>query len=244
MSKVNNMQCPTCGKPVRKNQEVCSFCGSLVTDIRVQQTATTFPDIKTPEEPVFTNWDMHPRAPVFEGDEVKPEAAPQAPQLPPSAPSAEPSEPPPRRRIPLIRVLTLLIFLLIPLFNSIFRNFIFVRETSPAPVLSEAIFCEDYAAGAPVNPKSIFSLERDGQLVLYSHWKGSLQGHAVVTRWYTPQGALLALPAPVTHYAVEAGGSSAISILPLRAGMQTGIWRTDVLLDGQLRATLKAQVRR
>jgi hypothetical protein len=234
------MLCPTCGKPVRKNQEICSFCGSLARDIRFTETSPAFGDIKPAAEPVFATWDMHPSAPVFE--DIKPDAAPQAQEWAPPIQAAEPSEAPPRRPVPLIRVLTLLIFLLIPVFNSVLRNFIFERQSSAPPVLREALYCENISQELPANPRASFSLNQDGQILLYSHWKGSRRNHSVVFRWYTPQGALLASPVPATQYLSGSGEFAVISILPLRAGMAPGIWRTDVLLDGQPRASLRVQV--
>jgi len=236
------MVCPTCGKAVRKNQEVCSFCGSLVREIQFTPSAPEYQDIKTAAEPVFANWDMHPRAPVFEGPETQPQTAPETGELPPQPGPAAPSPPPPRRPVPLLRVLIILAFVLFPLVSTFLRNVVFERSSAPPPVLREALFCEDYVAGSPVNPKNRFSLRQDGQVVLYSQWTGSREGHTVAIRWYTPQGTLLAGPMPATRYQIGSGEFAAVSILPLRAAAQPGLWTATVLLDGQLRARLKLQV--
>src|SRR5690349_7226436 len=134
-------RCPTCGKPVKNNQEICSYCGSLVTEIRVS-TASPMP-VSGSAEPVFTNWDMHPRAPTFEGDETAvadtaervPPPVPAGPVLVPTGPIARPRSGPavpdePRRPAPLLRVLILIIFLLVPVFNSLLRNFVFDRPSA------------------------------------------------------------------------------------------------------------------
>lgn len=185
---------------------------------------------------------MHPSAPVFEGQETRPEAAPETRESLPPPETAAPSGPPPRRPVPLLRTLLLLAFVLFPLVSAFLRNVVFERPNAPPPVLREAAFCEDYVAGLPVNPRNRFSLGKDGQVVLYSQWRGSRQGYTVAMQWYTPQGTLLATPMPATQYRVGSAEFSAVSILPLRAAAPPGLWTATVLLDGQLRASLKFQV--
>lgn len=205
------------------------------------------PEARTSSEPVFTNWEMHPRPPVFEGEQDETEQPPTR-QVPrpreiPALPRPAQDQPEPRRPVPLFRVLVLLMFLLVPLFNSFLRNFVFDRPASGAPVLREAGFCERYSEGAPVNPKSTFSSTRDSQAVLYTEWRGTHRNHAVSVRWYTPPGELFPEGNSEIHYQDGSGEFAAVSVFPLQAGMAEGQWRAEVLLDGQLRASLKFNVR-
>src|SRR5262249_31271103 len=128
------MKCPTCGRYVPRNQDVCPFCGGMVSfDTSFEKGGPTFsPATITPQPaPQFSS-----RPTVFE--EVSP--ADSATPAPPP-PIAKP--PRPAARSPLqsfIRFFMIVIFLLVPLFNFLSRNFERLRQASREPVIRQALF--------------------------------------------------------------------------------------------------------
>ena len=243
------MRCPTCGKQVAGKQDICSFCGAMVrTDTPAFEeggpgfggAAKSFEDGQTTAPSAeFSNPET-----IFESGEAPAQDATIPRNLAPPPTNQPPATP--RAAAPsIIRIILVLAFFVIPLINSLVRNFTSSTSTTSAPVVREVIFCEDVRQGLPVNPKTVFSLGRDRQVVLYSRWTGSRGNHAVLLRWYIPQvqGTPLLSPIAQMRYEEGRGGFSASGFLPLQPGMPLGTWKVEVLLDGQVRAGTNFQLR-
>jgi hypothetical protein len=197
---------------------------------------------------------MHPQGPVFETDEPQPGVAPAGSGPPNTSKDAsdgtseDASEPPLRRPVPLIRVLVMLAFLLIPFFNFLFRDspVNVTPRRAAQPVLREAVFCENVLQGQPVNPRSDFSLQRDRKIVIFTRWSGSRARHSVTLRWRpqqgSPQRSSQSPPPPAIEYQDDPEEFVAAISLPLGKGMPLGEWTADVFLDRELRATLAVQI--
>jgi hypothetical protein len=245
------MNCPTCGRPVPKQREVCSYCGSMVSRMEMAEGAAPPPAVAPGSKPEFARWEMHPQSPVFEpiGEtKVAPKIAPPeasseqntAAYNPP--PPSEPDEPAPRRSPPLIRVLVLLAFALFPFVNNLLRVFVFDRPTEQPPVFRGAVFCENILQGSPLHPKKSFSLQQDTRIVFFSDWTGSGERHALALNWVPPQGAARTTSMAVARSGIGRDGFSAWSFLRIGPGMPVGEWKTEVLVDGEVRATLSFEV--
>ncbi len=253
------MQCPTCGRGVRKQQEICSYCGSLIRQIEIVPDSAP-PSQKTPE---FARWEMHPRPPDIEpAAEPAREQAGETPFDPANTPrigppvfssqkdapggsatATEPEEPAPRRPVPLIRVLVLLAFVLLPFINVVLRQFVFDRPSAQPPVFRSAVFCENISEAAPLHPKKSFSIGQDERIVFFSDWTGSGQGHALALKWIPPQGAARTTPLSFVERENESDGFSALSFIRIETQMPAGDWKTEVLVDGEVRATLSFELR-
>ena len=223
------MQCLTCGKRVPKNQAVCSYCGALV------ESAVLPPFWQ--EDP----FRIEPRTPQGRGvspegtaeEERKLEELDEAPPVP-SPPSLES----PRSRPPSwIRVLIPLIFILIPVLSVLWDSSFRLGSVQP-PALRQALLCEGIRNGRPVNPKEVFSLREDRQVVLYSLWSGARGSHAYLLRWYSPDGKVQPVSTPLTRYQPGQEEFQAYTILPLGLGMALGKWRVEVFLDDGVQAQL------
>ena len=239
------MRCPTCGKSVSNQQEVCSFCGALV-----KATPVSFQQAGPARGPTYGEGaaarEFSSPAPDFETIEETIESPSEKvpPVQPIPAPTPRTPQPTPRTAIPsLLRLLVVLAFLLVPLFNFLLRNSPFSRQPTSQPILRQALFCDDVLQGLPLNPKNVFSLGRDSQIMLYSRWSGSRRGHTLSLRWLTPLGSVYRSPAAAMRYEVVNGGFSASGILPLQAGMPLGQWKVEMIMDRQLRAELSFQLR-
>ncbi|MBI1955057.1 MAG: hypothetical protein HYS38_01540 [Acidobacteria bacterium] len=228
------MQCPTCGKRVPKGQAVCPYCGALV------ESAALIPFGQ--EDP----FRMEPQTPQVRGvspegtaeEERKLEELDESPPVP-SPPSSEH----PRPRPPSwIRLLIPLIFILIPVLNILWDSSFRLGSVQP-PVFRQALFCEGIRNGRPVNPKEVFSLREDRQVVLYSLWSGARGSHAYLLRWYSPDGKVQPVSTPLTRYQPGQDEFQAYTILPLRPGMALGKWRVEVLLDDRIQAQLSFELR-
>ena len=146
------MRCPTCGRPVRKGQDTCPFCGAFVSGAYLgkaeggliippdlakstqAQPQREFPHEFPREaaEPDLPDLDSLPETPGMPGmrgmedfEDALPEEEPSARR--PEAPSVERP-----KYARLLRILFPLIFILIPLFNLLVRNSPFSPDERPA----------------------------------------------------------------------------------------------------------------
>ena len=179
------------------------------------------------------------REPVFESERDLPGEAPHDDM---QIPSGEPEEERPKSSTrSLVRLIAILVFFLVPFFNSIVRK-VSLNTPSGPPVLREVLFCEDVSEGLPVNPKDSFSVGRDEKIVAYTRWSGSRGQHDISVRWFTPQGNLHTNPPPVMRYEEGSNSITASSFLLLQRGMPLGNWRAEVFLDQQKRAEMSFQL--
>ncbi len=240
-------KCPTCGQLARKGQETCSRCGAMLTEI----SFSTAPHVATEEPrksaPKLGRWDMHPTGPVFEAAEEPGEAdAPTGEAVP----SSEPPETAPPRRPPWIRVLIILAFFLFPVISSFLRNWSSFKQQTAQPVLREVVIAESVVEGAPLRPRTRFSLLQDREIAFSSKWTGPSEGHEFVLVWMEPQregttdraarnGSAVALRREKDGEAFSVSGG-----LPLDSAMPEGEWEVRLLLDGQLRGSAKFEVQK
>ena len=233
------MQCPTCGRGVRKDQEVCSSCGGFLGSAYLAEDKG---------EVVFAGQaeSTPPRRPVFPSDETaEPELLEMEELEPAPAPPATPGAPPPARpKIPgLLRILFPLLFILFPLLNFLLRNSSFRSQPGETPVLQQALFCEGIQQSRPVNPREVFSLRRHRQVALYTQWNRSRGSHSYSFRWYTPEGNLQPSSTTVTRFQLGGEAFSTYAVLPLEAGMPLGKWRVEIHLDGGVQAQPSFELR-
>lgn len=210
---------------------MCSFCGALLTNADLADASRAV-SASVPE-PAFGQ----PAGPVL-GEEWEGAAAAEEKEEPPSPfpgrPRSAPAQPPPAAGTKISsfwRVLTVLLFFLIPLFNYFLRNARFGSEPGETPVVERLVFCEDIRDGRPVNPKAVFSLEKDARVVAYGIWRGARGQHAYSLRWYTPAGRLFPGSATVTRYPPGENEFFTYGILSLRPDLPPGKWQVEVLMD-------------
>jgi len=253
------MQCPTCGRGVRKGQDTCSFCGALVANAYLGKAgggviaAPDLPRMTTPQPaPRFpelpgSSGDPHrPSPPAFpdfeELEDLETEEEPR-PGAPPSRQHPQPSHSPPPQQSQqpqpkyagLLRILFPLIFILIPLFNFLVRNS--PLGSDDRPVLQETQFYENVAAGQLSGPRTVFSRSGHERVVLVARWTGSRGRHEYVFRWHTPEGNVLPNTSSVTRFQFgDDDAFSAYALLPLNAAMPLGTWRVEVRVDDEVQA--------
>ena len=184
-------------------------------------------------EPAF----RQPAGPVWE-EEWEGAAAVEEKEEPPSPveerPRGAPAQPPPAAGTKISsfwRLLTILLFFLIPLVNFFLRDSRFGSESGETPVVQRLVFCEDIREGRPVNPKEVFARQRDARVVAYGIWRGTRGQHAYSLRWYTPEGKLIPGSATVTRYQPGESEFFTYGILPLRPDLPPGKWQVEVVMD-------------
>ena len=252
------MRCLTCDKKVPKGHQACSYCGALVPggDLEHEKSALT-PLPEEEAEPYLSPDALADADPIeletvreIEDLEYGEEPAELRSESTPStlAPSAAPLPTAPRPKITsLLRFVFPLLVLLIPLFRFLTNDSSDGQRRFARPVLREALFCEQVAEGFPVNPRKVFFLGQDRQVLLYSRWRGRPGNHAYSLRWYKPDGGLQSSSLQASSPAVvirEAGsrGFASVSLLPLEPGMPLGVWRVEVYLDEEIHARLSFQL--
>ncbi|MBI4463080.1 MAG: DUF2914 domain-containing protein [Acidobacteria bacterium] len=229
------MRCPTCNKRVGKGEPVCPYCGGMVAGLAVREEPLSGLSAQdqgeAPGEPLF-------RQPEERESEEEEDwtSVPQQPEVE----SPVPSPPPPPSL--LFRLLLPLIFLLIPLFNFLFWDSPINPWSRTEPVLEQSVFCEGIQQGLPVNPKTVFSLRQDPQVVFYSRWGGSRRTHTFLLRWFTPEGNLYKTTA-MLRFQLGREEFSTYTALPLEVGMSLGDWRVEVVSDQKVvgRLTFRLQ---
>ena len=231
------MRCPTCGRGVRRDQELCSFCGAFLREAYLAEgkggVIFAGPEQSTAmQKPTFPSVGM----PEPEFEEIEPEEFPPAEGPFKASPKAPPAAPPPPARPALsglLRLLFPLLFILIPLLNFLLRDTPLRLQPDERPVLQQALFCENIAQGRPVNPKTVFFLRQNQRVVLYTRWSGSRGNNSYTFRWYTPEGNLLPASSSVTRFQLgQADDSfSTYAFLPLNVGMPLGRWRVAIEVD-------------
>ena len=155
----------------------------------------------------------------------------------PSAGRPETPPPPPPKYAGLLRILFPLIFILIPLANLLLRNSPFAADERP--VLQETQFFENVSAGQFSNPQTVFSRSRHERVVLFVRWSGSRGSHEYLFRWYTPEGNVLPNTSSITRFQFgreDEDTFSAYALLPLSAELPLGMWRVEVVVDGDIQA--------
>ena len=231
------MRCPTCGHGVRKEQEVCTYCGAFLQDAHLAEgkgEVIFSGDEQRPAMPGKAEHPVEPAEPLppeLEEFEEEEEVAPEEGRFkkPPPPP------PPPQPKLPgWLRILFPLLFILIPLLNCRFRGSVPSSRPDEKPVLQQALFCENIAEGRPVNPTAVFSLGQHQRVVLYTRWSGTGGTHSFSFRWYTPEGRLQPASSRETQFQFGRGNEtfSTSAVLPLREGMLLGRWRVEIAVDG------------
>jgi hypothetical protein len=247
-------KCPTCGQWARKGQETCSHCGAMLTEISFSTAPHAAAEEPRKSAPKLGRWDMHPTgpvfeaAPVFEATEEAGEADAATGEAHPSSEPPETPEPAPPRRPPWIRVLIILAFFLFPVISSFLRNWSSFRQPTAPPVLREVVIAESLTEGAPLHPRTSFSLRRDREIAFSSSWTGPSEGHKFALLWMEPQRGVTTERAARNGSAVvlrresEGEAFSVSGRLPLDSAMPEGEWEVRLLLDGQLRGSAKFKV--
>ena len=230
------MKCPTCGKPVKRGQATCPFCGAMAGEA-------------TPKSAAAKPSDFHP--PSFEEKKAQPGGGPEAgqqewptfetmeEQSPPVAEPSTPGKAPPARPAPppWVRLISPLFFILVALAMQYWvRN-----SDSPAdsqPTLRDAGFSSSVPnaqdAGQPVSRKINFSLKDDRQVVFFSTWSGAPAGHSYSVVWNSPDGGTRRSSQTFTR--AQSGGRqfSYIASLMLGPSLPLGQWRADVSQDREV----------
>lgn len=230
------MKCPTCGKPVKRGQSICSFCGAMVAEA-------------TPKSPAAKPSDFHP--PSFEEKnpppggkfETEEQEWPSFETMEGKSPTvAEPSTaekaPPARPAAPAwVRLISPLFFILIALAMQYWvRN-----SDSPAdsqPVLRDAGFSASVPsaqdAGQSVSRKTNFSLKDDRQVVFFSTWSGTPAGHSYSVVWHSPDGGTRRSSQTFTRS--QSGGRqfSYVATLMLGSSLPLGQWRLELSQDREV----------
>jgi len=238
---------------MQRGEAVCSYCGAMAPApteegrgffsavIPAQPEPKPSEPKKTrPLFPSEAGFPAHPAEadfPELEGAELEEAARGEAP------PPAGERQPPPRPSVPtLLRFLAPLLFLLIPLANFLLRD---SSLTLPfqKPSLREAIVCESVRDGLPVNPKDVFSLSKDRQIVLYTLWRGRPGSYSYAARWHPPQGRAESLPETTLQYQAGRRGFAAYGALPLEPAMEQGPWRVEIYLDGEALESVRFELR-
>src|SRR3989338_8680402 len=135
------MRCPTCGHGVRKEQEVCSYCGAFLQDAHLAEGKGEVIFAGDEQRPAMPRKAFPPAEPLpleleeFEEEEVAPEEGRfKKPKTPP----------PPQPKFPAwLRILFPLLFVLIPLLNFLFRGSFPPSRPDEKPVLQQFLFCEN-----------------------------------------------------------------------------------------------------
>ncbi|MGH9785751.1 MAG: hypothetical protein ACRD88_16385, partial [Terriglobia bacterium] len=235
------MQCPTCGRRVGKGQETCSFCGAYVQNADLASPSNAAPPpvmmeerkpVGSPAQGPVQEKQTFPADP-FERDLEELEEEEAGPM--PGPAEAPPASPPPQqpKYARLLRILFPLLFILIPLYNLLVRNIPLDSEQDERPVLQETQFFENIAGGRLVNPQTVFSRSQHQRVVVFARWNGSRGRHSYTFRWHTPQGSALPNASTVTRFQFGSSDDvfSAYAILPLNAGLPTGTWRVEIVVD-------------
>ena len=230
------MKCPTCGKPVKRGQATCPFCGALAGGA-------------TLTSPAAKPSDFHP--PSFEEKKAQPGGGPEASQQEwptfetmeeQSPPVAEPStaeKAPPARPAPpaWVRLISPLFFILIALAMQYWvRN-----SNNPAddqPVLRDAGFSASVPsaqdAAQTVSRKSVFSIKNDRQVVFFSTWSGAPAGHSYSVVWHSPDGGTRRSSQVFTRAQSAGQQFSYIASLMLGPALPLGQWRVDLSQDREV----------
>ena len=230
------MKCPTCGKPVKRGQATCPFCGALAGGA-------------TLTSPAAKPSDFHP--PSFEEKKAQPGGGPEASQQEwptfetmeeQSPPVAEPSTPgkaPPARPAPpaWVRLISPLFFILIALAMQYWvRNS--NNSADDQPVLRDAGFSASVPsaqdAGQTVSRKSVFSIKNDRQVVFFSTWSGAPAGHSYSVVWHSPDGGTRRSSQVFTRAQSAGQQFSYIASLMLGPALPLGQWRVDLSQDREV----------
>ena len=239
------MQCPTCGKAFRKGQEVCSFCGALLINSYLAdpgRAVTVVPPMPGTGQPP-----PGPLIPEEWGEPAAEEVEEEKQRFPiPRQPSETSGETRPEggpKSSSFWRLVTVLVFFLIPLINYYLRDGRLPLGGGEAPAVQELVFCEDIQQGRPVNPKEAFSLQEDARVVAFGTWRGTRGEHNYALRWYTPDGRLFPGSATVTRYQPGAGEFFTYGILPLRPDLPPGKWAVEVVMDSRVQTRSSFELR-
>jgi hypothetical protein len=240
------MRCPTCGRQVARNEDVCRFCGALVTaPAPVFAGVGSGPQFRVGSQPspASSPPDIPFDAPVFE-DDAATEQAPAAP--PPIVANPGSRRPTPGTKSPiaaLIRLAFVVLFLLVPLLRFLTRDFSLNTQGARAAVLREALLCSSVANGHPQNPKTVFSASHDQEAVLYSSWTGERENHTFSVRWSSLEaGSIRQEWTTGVEYQDNPDGFVAVGRLKIQPGMRLGRWRTELSVDQKVRAAIVFRV--
>ena len=241
------MRCLTCDKKVRKGRHTCSYCGALVPGGYPERGESGLTPLPEKEAEPHLSPDTRAGADpielesVSEFEDLEYEAEPYSESTPPSPAAPLPAAPRPKITS-LLRFVFPLLVLLIPLFHFLIEDSSDSPRQFARPVLREALFCEQVAEGLPINPRKVFFLGRDQQVLLYSRWRGLRGDHVFSLRWYAPEGALQVSSPAVVIRETGSRGFTSVSLLPLEPGMPLGQWRVEVYLNRELHARLSFQL--
>jgi len=228
------MNCPTCGKNVQRDRNVCDYCGALVS------SASPPAMIREAHEPAARDYkqstwrsqevprkqnieEQIPEDEVFEPEEIDPETNPDGPRR---------IEPPAWTKF-----LVPAVFILFALFSYL-KDSITLPWLEVKPELIQAELYKDVRDTEPTNPSTAFSLAEDKTIVIYSQWSGKLGDNVYSVRIKGPDGELKRLRSEPVRIMARTNGFIAISVLDLAAGLETGVWQAEICLGDSVQQAI------
>ena len=225
------MRCPTCNKPVRKGQEVCSYCGAMVTESAAAPSVIITPGEHGPAFGEFQSPAAEPAPaakPRWPLGPAPPSEAPEA-ESQPAGPKAQrlPAPPPWTRWVPSLFFLLVFFALQYWLRNSPQPS----QRSASQPTLTDGGFSEAISDGSPRVVKREFSIRQEGQVVFFAIWRGDRTGHTYSVRWVAPDGTQRRA-GPLTIGSPGEPGTFLVSAtLILDPSMPLGMWRAELFQD-------------
>jgi len=227
------MRCLTCGKRINPQMTECPNCGAMN------------PRPQMPTKPAGPGGDgqtvdwksvLSPRPSSAPPDVAVPEPVGAEP-----GEQAKPVAPPTWTQY--IFPLILFIWIAYRMFGPEIRRFLSEPRqdqrgvTSEAPVaapeLQQLLLCSQVEAGQPLDVRDTFSMASDKQMTAFTTWGGLPGASRFEFNWHSPSGKVLTAQVKLYQPAGAERRFVVYSELPLGDFAALGIWRVDVLRNGE-----------